>query len=164
MWLINAVKTCWHIISKWFVLLSELIASHWVFVGIFSGISLILSIVGCAALITYLPADYFTVTKQGQHIKNPILRILVALVKNLVGVILIILGILLSVPGVPGQGLLTVLTGLVISDFPGKKRLARRIIGMQTVYSAANKIRGRFKRPPLVLEDIEQLVSHDNKE
>lgn len=153
MWLIDALKTCWQVISGWFIALVQLIADHWLFVGIFSGTSLVLSIVGCAALITFLPSDYFTQTKQGQHIKNPILRVLVSLLKNLLGGILIIVGALLAVPGVPGQGLLTILTGLIISDFPGKKRLARRIIRMRAVFTAANKIRENFKRPPLVLEE-----------
>lgn len=157
MWLIDALKTCWQVISGWFVALVQLIADHWLFVGIFSGTSLVLSIVGCAALITFLPSDYFTETKQGQHIKNPILRILVSLLKNLLGGVLIIIGALLAVPGVPGQGLLTILTGLIISDFPGKKRLARRIIRMHAVFTAANKIRENFKRPPLVLKEKVEL-------
>ena len=153
MWLIDALKTCWQVLSRWFITLVQLIADHWLFVGIFSGTSLVLSIVGCAALITFLPSDYFTETKQGQHIKNPILRILVSLLKNLLGAVLIIVGALLAVPGVPGQGLLTILTGLIISDFPGKKRLARRIIRMRAVFTAANKIRENFKRPPLLLDE-----------
>jgi len=152
LWLIDALKICWQVISGWCVALLQLIAEHWLFVGIFSGTSLVLSIVGCAVLITFLPSDYFTETKQGQHIKNPILRIFVSLLKNLVGGVLIIVGALMAVPGIPGQGLLTILSGLIISDFPGKKRLARRIIRSRTVFIAANKIRGLFKRPPLVLE------------
>ena len=112
-----------------------------------------LSIAGCAALITFLPPDYFTKTNQGQHIKNPILRFFVALLKNLVGAVLIIMGLLMTV--LPGQGLLTILAGLIISDFPGKKRLARRIIRIRAVYLAANKIRTSFKRPPLLLNEDE---------
>ena len=69
------------------------------------------------------------------------------------GLLLIVVGALLSVPGVPGQGLLTILSGLIISDFPGKKRLARRIIRIHAVYLAANKIRTSFKRPPLILNE-----------
>lgn len=164
MWLIDALKTCWQVVSGWFVALVHLIADHWLFVGIFSGASLVLSIVGCTALIAFLPPDYFTDTKQGQHIKNPILRILVSLLKNLLGGVLIIVGALLAVPGVPGQGLLTILTGLIVSDFPGKKRLARRLIRTRAVYLAANKIREYFKRPPLVLEEIAELDTHHSEE
>ncbi len=129
----------------------QLLANHWKFVGIISGISLILSIVGCAALITFLPPDYFDETKHIRPIKNPVLRFFVSVLKNIIGALLIIVGALLAVPGIPGQGLLTILAGLIISDFPGKKKLARRIIRMKTVFLAANKIRSHFNRPPLIL-------------
>lgn len=153
MWFIDILKSCWLAISGWFAFLLDLIANHWLFFLIFSGASLVLSIVGCAALITFLPPDYFSEFYPDRPIKNPILRFFVSLLKNLVGLVLIVVGALLSVPGVPGQGLLTILSGLIISDFPGKKKLARRIIRIRTVYLAANKIRTSFKRPPLVLNE-----------
>lgn len=151
MWLINTLKTCWQTVSEWFVILKELIEKYGIFVLIFSVASLVLSIAGCAALITFLPQDYFIQTNQGQHIKNPILRFFVTLLKNLVGGVLIVAGALMTV--LPGQGLLTILAGLVISDFPGKKRLARRIIRIPAVFLAANKIRTNFNRPPLELNE-----------
>lgn len=160
MWLNDVLNFGWKIIVAssaflWNVLLVILlfIQNHWLLLLIFSGISLILTLIGCAALITFLPPDYFHVTNQGRHIKNPILRFIVFILKNLVGALLIVVGALLAVPGVPGQGLLTILTGLIISDFPGKKRLARRIIRIKTVLFAANMIRNNFKRPPLIFED-----------
>ena len=39
--------------------------------------------------------------------------------KNMAGVLLVVLGILLSLPGVPGQGILTILLGIMLLDFPG---------------------------------------------
>lgn len=153
MWFTNALNNCWNVISGWISLLLDLIANHWLFFVVFSGASLVLSIVGCAAMITYLPPDYFKETSHERPIKNPILRFFVSVLKNIIGLLLIVVGALLSVPGVPGQGLLTILTGLIISDFPGKKRLARRIIRIRAVYLAANKIRTNFKRPPLQLNE-----------
>ena len=155
MWFTNALNTCWNTISGWFSFLLELIANQWLFLAIFSGASLVLSVVGCAALITFLPPNYFSELYPERPIKNPILRFFVSVLKNIVGLLLIVVGALLSVPGVPGQGLLTILSGLIISDFPGKKRLARRIIRIRAVYLAANKIRTGFKRPPLLLNENE---------
>ena len=149
MWLIDALKTCWQEISGWVLLLIQLLANHLLFVTIFSGTSLVLSIVGCAALITFLPIDYFDETKHIRPIKNPILRFFTSILKNIIGGLLIVVGALMLV--LPGQGLLTILAGLIISDFPGKKKLARRIIRMRAVYLAANKIRVSFNRPPLIL-------------
>lgn len=155
MWLIDVLKTCGQIIKDWGGVLWNFLETHYLFVMIFSGTSLVLSIVGCAVLITFLPADYFDETKHIRPIKNPFLRILVSLIKNLIGGILIVVGALLAVPGIPGQGLLTILSGLIISDFPGKKKLARRIIRIPAVQLAANKIRASFNRPTLILTEVE---------
>ena len=73
------------------------------------------------------------------------------LLKNVVAVILIIVGIIL-IP-LPGQGVLTVLIGIVISDIPGKRKLERRIIRSPMILSALNNIRSRFNRPLLVLDE-----------
>ncbi len=44
------------------------------------------------------------------------------------GLFLVLLGGVLSVPGIPGQGILTALIGLVLLDFPGKRRLEQKIL------------------------------------
>jgi len=69
--------------------------------------------------------------------------------KNLLGVVLVATGIVLSLPGVPGQGILTVLIGVMLLDFPGKRRVERRIIGYPRVLSSVNRLRARFGRAPL---------------
>lgn len=161
MWLTDAIRNCGQSIKDWGLLLWNFLETHYLFVMIFSGTSLVLSIVACAVLITFLPADYFDETKQIRPIKNPILRFFVSILKNLIGGILIVVGALLAVPGIPGQGLLTILSGLIISDFPGKKKLARRIIRIPAVLLAANKIRASFNRPSLIL--IETNVSDDKQ-
>lgn len=161
MWLIDVLKTCGQVIKDWGLLLWNFLETHYLFVLIFSGTSLVLSLVGCAILITFLPADYFDETKQVRPIQNLFLRILVSIMKNLIGGILIIFGALLALPGIPGQGLLTILSGLIISDFPGKKKLARRIIRIHAVRLAANKIRLSFNRPALILS--EEDVVNDNQ-
>ena len=104
-------------------------------------------------LLMSLPADYFKTNKRVRRIKNPIFRVCFSSLKNIFGGVLVIVGILLSLPGIPGQGILTILTGLIISDFPGKRRLERRLVRVPVVLSAANEIRTRFKRPPLMLDE-----------
>ena len=146
---IETLKTYWQITSDWFF-------ANWVLLAIFSGASFIGSVAGCAVLIISLPPDYFKTEKRTRRIKNPVLRICLSALKNLFGGLLIVMGLLLSLPGVPGQGILTILAGLIVSDFPGKRRLERRIIRIPAVFSAANAIRYRFKRPPLVLEVKEE--------
>jgi hypothetical protein len=71
--------------------------------------------------------------------------------KNVLGLALVGLGLLLSLPGVPGQGILTVLIGLILLDFPGKRALERRLVTRPAVLHAINRLRARFNRPPMEL-------------
>ncbi len=74
------------------------------------------------------------------------------ILKNIVGFLLIALGIVLSLPGVPGQGILTILLGLVMLDIPGKRPLEARIVRRPAVLSSINKLRARFNKPPLDID------------
>ena len=121
--------------------------AHGLIVGIISGASIVGSVFLCALVIAYLPCDYFRSKRRVNRIRQPILILL----KNLVAVILIIVGIIL-IP-LPGQGILTLLIGIVISDIPGKRKLERRIIRSPAILSALNHIRSRFNRPLLVLDE-----------
>lgn len=146
----NYGTLAWEWLKVQSVPLFAFVKAHWVIVSILSAISLVGTLVGCAIVIAYLPRDYFTATKPVSRIKHPILRVGLAVLKNLFAVLLIIVGIAQLV--LPGQGVLTILMGLVISDIPGKRRLERRLIRLPTVLAAANAIRARFKREPFVLD------------
>ena len=154
---IDTLKNCWQILLEFVkasaVSLFEFIKAHAVWAGIISGVSVVGSLVGCTAVIVYLPYDYFTATKRVSRIKQPGLRICLAVLKNLFALLLIVVGIAQLV--LPGQGVLTILMGLVISDIPGKRRLERRLIRLPAILTAANAIRARFKRKPFVLETAE---------
>ncbi len=76
----------------------------------------------------------------------------VVVLKNIFGLLLILLGIVLSLPGIPGQGILTILLGLIMIDIPGKRPLEARIIKRPAVLSAVNKLRSRYNKPPLLLD------------
>ena len=129
-------------------------------VALMTGLS-VLMFVGSLTLVTVLivrmPADYFLHRKpppdswRGQH---PIVRILVLLIKNVVGYLLVLIGVVLSLPGVPGQGVLTILIGLTMLNFPGKRRLELRIVGSRPVRRTINWIRTKYHRPPLELPSI----------
>src|SRR6185503_5626458 len=99
-----------------------------------------------------VPADYFTRTRrpwlEGKH---PALRLTLFALKNLVGVAVVAVGIVLSIPGVPGQGLITIFIGLMLMDFPGKFRLERSIIRRPLVHEFINRLRRRYGRTPLLV-------------
>jgi hypothetical protein len=115
------------------------------------------SIVGSIAItmmvIVRLPADYFAAARPPRSpIGNRALAVLVRIGKNLLGAVVIALGIVMSFPGVPGQGVLTILLGVMLCDLPGKRRLERWIIGRSSVRKAIDKIRAKRGRPPLIVD------------
>ena len=67
--------------------------------------------------------------------------------KNLFGALFIIAGIAMLV--LPGQGILTIVLGLALVNFPGKRRVIRRIFGQPRIFKAVNRLRARAGKPPL---------------
>lgn len=100
-------------------------------------------------LVLRLPADYFV--ERRPHLVQRLAsasaagRVLIVL-KNLLGVILGLLGIAMLV--LPGQGLLTILLALVLLDLPRKHDLERRLVRRPGVRSALDRLRARFEKPP----------------
>lgn len=117
-------------------------------------VSLIISFLAIAIVMVKIPANYFSPHYEQSFLPNThwTVRWGAVILKNLLGVFLILLGILLSLPGVPGQGLLTILLGLIMLDIPGKRPLEAKIIQRPAILSAINNLRFRFKKPPLILD------------
>jgi hypothetical protein len=103
-----------------------------------------------ALIVVRLPPSYFAEDDAHHAARLAPWRSLRALAQNAFGVILVALGLLLSIPGVPGQGLLTVLIGLMLLDFPGRRRLEKALARRRSILAAMNRIRARFGHPPLL--------------
>jgi hypothetical protein len=105
-------------------------------------------------LVVRMPTDYFA-TKRRRRLarwqEHPVLKPLVAIGKNLLGAILIIAGLVMLV--VPGQGLLTIVVGVMLVDFPGKFRLERWLATRPAVWRGINWLRKRAGREPLKAPD-----------
>ena len=67
-------------------------------------------------------------------------------IRNVLGWVFVVAGIAMLV--LPGQGLLSIIAGLVLIDFPGKHRLERRLLASHVVRDAMNWLRRRAGRPP----------------
>lgn len=97
-----------------------------------------------ARIVVRLPEDYFERPPEARR-RWTARRI----IRNLVGVVIVAVGLALSVPGVPGQGVLTVLVGLFLVDFPRRRQLERALASRPGVLPALNRLRARFGHPPL---------------
>lgn len=122
-------------------------------VGLFLG-SLLLSFLAIGIVMVKIPENYFSSHYQQDFLPNSpwLVRWGAVIAKNIFGVFLICLGILLSLPGVPGQGILTILLGLIMLDIPGKRPLEARIIKRPTILAAINNLRAKYNKPPLILD------------
>jgi hypothetical protein len=116
------------------------------------GISVVLaigSIALVAVVVVHWPADHFKAHRDRlAEPRHP----LATIGRNVGGVLLILLGLVMALPGIPGQGILTMIVGLTLVDFPGKRELERRLIGRPHILHALNRLRARFKRAPLDMQ------------
>ena len=124
-----------------------------VVIGIASAVMFLLSLVIVPIIIVRIPDDYFRRSERKIHPwakHHPILRCSLVIGKNILGLVLLIMGILMLV--LPGQGLLTMLFGIALMDFPNKYRLERRIVQIPSVLKSINWIRKKAKHKPLVID------------
>ncbi len=105
-------------------------------------------------ILVNLPATYFQESHSRDFWKgrSQLIRILGVGAKNVLGVVLVAVGVVLSLPGVPGQGLLTILLGIMLLDFPGRQRLEIWLVSRPKILQAINSLRHRFGKPPVVLD------------
>ncbi len=102
-------------------------------------------------LVTKIPCDYFYNERltSSDSKDRPLALLSLAVVKNISGCILIVLGLVMV--ALPGQGILTILIGLFLTDFPGKYKLERKLVAIPKVLNSLNWIRAKANKPPLVI-------------
>ena len=113
------------------------------------------SLIAIPLILVRLPPHYFDERHPRTWMENhhPALRMIGHILKNVIGVVLLIAGLAMLV--LPGQGILTMLIGISLIDFPGKRQLEPKLIGQRAVLHTINKVREKFGRPPLT-------VAHDS--
>ncbi len=110
--------------------------------SVFSFFAFLATVVLVPLLLVRMPADYL-VRQEHAGKRNPV----VVLLKNIAGLVLVLLGIAMLL--LPGQGVLTLILGLSLVDFPGRRRLERHLMTRPPVLKAINALRRRASRPPL---------------
>jgi hypothetical protein len=109
------------------------------------------SLIAIPFILVRLPADFFDirVPRPWMEDHHPVLRVMGHLVKNVIGAIFLFAGFLMLF--LPGQGVLTMLIGISMLDFPGKRKIEAKMIGQPTVLNVINGMRERFGKPPLII-------------
>jgi hypothetical protein len=116
-------------------------------VTVFSVVLLLFSVFMIPILVLNLPKDYFISDKKRVRpaFLHPSLFAVYAALKNILGVILVFLGLLMLV--LPGQGIITLLIGLMIMDLPGERRALIFILRKTHAVKAMNWLREKNNKP-----------------
>ena len=117
-------------------------------------LSLVISLAALTIVAVKIPRNYFSSHYRKDFMPDStwIVRWGATIGKNALGIFLIVLGIFLSLPGIPGQGFLTILIGLIMIDIPGKRPLECRIIKWPKVLPTLNSLRKKFDKKPLEVD------------
>lgn len=113
------------------MLVSTLAVSAVLFVG---------TLIAIPILCIRMPEDHFVSPPK----RRP--QWLVA-IRSIIAAIVILMGVAMLV--LPGQGILTILIGISLLDFPAKRAWQRRLLQRPSVLRTINRIRDRAGKPPL---------------
>ncbi|QDV05969.1 Putative transmembrane protein (PGPGW) [Planctomycetes bacterium Poly30] len=123
-----------------------------------SVVFLVVSLFGLPWLIGRLPSDYFTADGQErihrerrERNTHRALAFLLHGIRNLVGVVVALAGVAMLV--LPGQGILAILVGMMLIDYPFKHRFERWLIAKPTIHRPLNWLRRKVDREPFVIAD-----------
>ena len=120
-------------------------------IGGLSILILIFSIIGLGWFISQIPEDYFIHEKRQADNWDKYssdTRVIIIIVKNVIGIVMLISGLLLLI--LPGQGLLTMIIGLLLIDYPRKFQLEQKIISIPSVFRSLNWFRAKARKPNLL--------------
>lgn len=127
-------------ITDWFT--QHATPLYWL--GIISLFMFVFSLLLLPWLINKIPVDYFN---HQQH-RQPVNLLKPSnMLRNLIGLVVLLAGLAMLV--LPGQGVLCILLGLMIMNFPGKYALEHWVITRKGVLESLNWIRAKGGQPPL---------------
>jgi|AntAceMinimDraft_17_1070374.scaffolds.fasta_scaffold85622_2 hypothetical protein len=119
--------------------------------GVLSVFFFVASVVAIPIVVAWIPEDYFERKRIAVNWKNPatwIRRIL----KNALGGFFFLAGILMLF--LPGQGLLSILLGVSLLDFPSKRRVQLYLFQKPAIHRSVDWIRRKANRPPLRVPQV----------
>ena len=122
----------------------------------YTTITIIILYIASIAIVPWmpilLPSGYFAHEERETCLwkgDSAIIKSVLIFLKNLIGAVLLIAGIAMLF--LPGQGILTIVAGLFLMNFPYKYQIEKWIIGYPIVLKSFNKIRLKANKEPFSL-------------
>ncbi len=120
-------------------------------VAALSFVLLLASLLATPWVLAKLPENYFVLPPK--QTPNSAGRVLLSAVKTLLGLLMIITGIIMFIT--PGPGLVCLVLGIILCDFPGKQTLLKRLVRQPNVFSTLNWVRAKASKPPFLLPPLD---------
>jgi len=121
---------------------------YFIWVGVVSFVVFVVSLLLTPFLLGKIPQDYFVHTNQHKVEINHLGHLVVVIIRTLIGFVLLVAGIIMLVT--PGQGVISILLGLFLMEFPGKRKLELKLINHEPTFKALNWLRSKANKPPFV--------------
>ena len=132
----------------------EHILPYFEWLAILSVFTFLLSLILIPWYIGRLPQNHFILLKSKPPLSSfSPTHLMLAVLRNIFGIILIIAGSVMLF--LPGQGILTILIGILCMSFPGKHTLLLSLINRPAIKRSLNWTRKRLSRPPFIWETKE---------
>ena len=121
--------------------------------GVLGMVTFVTSLIALPIIVARLPVDHFIATC-GRVLpwrsNHPVRNTLLAILRNLLGVALVIGGMVMLV--LPGQGILTIVIGLLMIDIPKKRAFQAWLLAWKPVNRGISWMRRRAHQPEFVLQ------------
>ncbi len=125
-------------------------------IGFVSGLAFVLSLLIIPWVVCRLESHFFL------HIHEPVISrdlhplvfITLRALRYFFGILLLLAGILMLF--LPGQGILTIILGASLLDFPGKPRAVDALLRNPSVQKSLNWIRKKGHKPPFSFAETHQ--------
>jgi hypothetical protein len=134
----------------------KLLVQYSVALTVISIVTFLIGLVVMRYVVIYMPADYFTREDRESDWwldQHPAVRWTLIGLKNLLGAVLLVAGLILSLPAIPGPGVILILVGLSLINLPGKRRVELWLMRFPVVHRQIDRLRAKYQQPPLELPD-----------
>jgi hypothetical protein len=120
--------------------------------GVVGVITFVVSLVALPMIIARLPVDYFICDEDRilpWRSTHPVRSTMLAILRNLLGLLLVLGGVLMLF--LPGQGILTIVIGLLMIDTPKKRAFQAWVLAWKPVNRGINWMRRKAHQPEFLL-------------
>ena len=130
-------------------LITDLIAQYeniLVLFSIMSAVFFVVTLLLTPYLLGLIHSDYFTKANPHKLEIKHVGHIVVVIIRSAIGLVLFVVGVIMLVT--PGQGVVSILLGLFLMEFPGKRKLELKLINHNQTFKTLNWLRAKAKKPP----------------